>query len=239
MVNATVYLPSLLVSLDYKYHLIPYSLLISIHSFKETKKRQQNRFCGAYWSDSLLQKLSGEGESPWTCLLTHAWQILRPRSRGSGSSYKSCHLTDSERAGTGGTCRGQEIRLIYLHWDDWRDRRTTKFPRHLRRLIWQQRQRQDWCKIKEEERVLSNSVKSHYIWNWWQKRQEQMEGGKRRRKRIQISLCLPASGFRTPEQAELIKMGSTFLCRIRKGFRGIVSNQDFFSNFKMQYLLLS
>lgn len=37
-------------------------------------------------------------------------EILRPRSRGSGSSYKSCHLTDSEGAGTGGAhAEGQEI----------------------------------------------------------------------------------------------------------------------------------
>lgn len=128
-----------------------------------------------------------------------------------------------------GMCRGTGNRgwFICIEMIQEGSERFINSPRHHRR-------RQSDNRNGEQDVMLKQGEERVFIKFWWRvclhlelmtKETEWWKEGSLGG--IQISLCLPASDSNHPGRQNSSKW-DPFLCRIRKGFRGIVSNQDFF-----------
>lgn len=209
---------------DYKYHLIPYSLLISIHILSKRPKEAAGTDSVEH-TDLIPTKRSWVGKRWITLNLSSYSRLMRSSDQGQGAQESAInHATWQTARGQereGHMQRGRKSRLIYLHWDDSGGiRKIYKFPAASQKAaVWQQEQRAR-CDARNKGKRGSYQI----LWRvclhleLMTKETEQMEG--RSLGGIQISLCLPASGFhRTPGRQNSSKW-DPFLCRIRKRFQG-------------------
>lgn len=139
---------------------------------------------------------------------------------------------DRQRGGRNrrGTCRGAGNRgwFICIETIQEGSERFINSPRHHRRRQSDNRngKRDVMLKMRGREGLIKFCEESAYIWNWWQKRRNRWREGDW--EEFRFPCVSQPLDFTKLQAGRTHQNGIHFFVGYEKGFRGIVSNQDFF-----------